>query len=482
MTKSSREAVDDATSLPQPQKPARRRGRRRIRRLLRRSIHSWQGILILALLVIGSGVAITAGGAAALRWTESAGFCGQCHTMSPELAAYATSPHHDVACGECHVEPGVEGWVKSKVAGTKQLFQLVTDSYPRPIPPPVHVDLPPVQETCLRCHPLDKITAADAPVTRVRRVHYDSDPANTPEQVYVLIAPSQVGPDPTIGGGVHWHVQQDVTFTTPDDRRSVIDLVDVRFKDGTTKEFVARSQVSISSDVTADVQRLRLIENSQRMDCLDCHNRIGHEIPSPGEAIDAAMTAGRINPSLPDIKRYGVQLVSGNYPSYTAADRAIAGLGELYVTSNPKLLVTHHQQISQAIMELQKLYRQVATPGMQVTATTYPSNLGHLSSTGCFRCHDGAHYRVVNGSLTNEVISFACTTCHTLPASGLRTDIASTVNKDGVPANHLIPGGILNQHGGLANSLGVSTCLYCHQPVYCATCHATTDLVAPTSP
>ena len=32
-------------------------------------------------------------------------------------------------------------------------------------------------------------------------------------------------------------------------------------------------------------------------------------------------------------------------------------------------------------------------PEMKVTATTYPNNLGHQDFPGCFRCHDGGHFR-----------------------------------------------------------------------------------------
>ncbi len=73
-----------------------------------------------------------------------------------------------------------------------------------------------------------------------------------------------------------------------------------------------------------------------------------------------------------------------------------------------------------AIDELQRIYRLVATPEMRVTGTTYPNNLGHQSSPGCFRCHDGAHYKVENGVLTKEAIPSACATCHTFPQIGAR--------------------------------------------------------------
>ena len=58
-----------------------------------------------------------------------------CHTMDPELKAYAMSPHKEVACAECHVEPGVAGFVKAKANGTKQLIDIITGKYPTPSRP-----------------------------------------------------------------------------------------------------------------------------------------------------------------------------------------------------------------------------------------------------------------------------------------------------------------------------------------------------------
>ena len=81
-------------------------------------------------------------GVTMIQWTETADFCGRCHTMAPELEAYHIGSHRDVACGECHVEPGIAGWVKAKLAGTRQLVGVVTGTYPTPIQPPDHAMLP----------------------------------------------------------------------------------------------------------------------------------------------------------------------------------------------------------------------------------------------------------------------------------------------------------------------------------------------------
>jgi len=45
---------------------------------------------------------------------------------------------------------------------------------------------------------------------------------------------------------------------------------------------------------------------------------------------------------------------------------------------------------------------------MRVDWRTYPENLGHLNSSGCFRCHDGLHI-----DAGGTAISSTCETCHT---------------------------------------------------------------------
>ena len=45
---------------------------------------------------------------------------------------------------------------------------------------------------------------------------------------------------------------------------------------------------------------------------------------------------------------------------------------------------------------------------MKVTWGTYPDNKGHVTSTGCFRCHDDSH-KAKDGS----TISADCEFCHT---------------------------------------------------------------------
>ena len=105
----------------------------------------------------------------------------------------------------------------------------------------------------------------------------------------------------------------------------------------------------------------------------------------------------------------------GSYPTLQAADTAIEGLQTTYATKYPLVAKDQAGQVTAAIDELKAEYRLIATPAMKVQAKTYPDNLGHQTSLGCFRCHDGGHYLVVKGKVSAKTIPSECSTCHTFP-------------------------------------------------------------------
>ncbi len=88
-----------------------------------------------------------------VQYMDSVQFCGQvCHeVMKPEFAAYQDSPHSRVACVECHIGPGASWFARSKVSGTRQVFAVMLNTFPRPIPSPVQ-NLRPAREVCEQCH------------------------------------------------------------------------------------------------------------------------------------------------------------------------------------------------------------------------------------------------------------------------------------------------------------------------------------------
>jgi len=483
---------------------ARRRG------LRGRSIHvrlprTRRGIFAL-LLVVGAfafaGVWTTV---SLIHWTETADFCGRCHQMGPELAAYEAGPHRDVTCGECHVEPGVDGWLKAKLNGTRQLIQVITGLYPRPVPPPDHSALPSVNDTCLKCHSLERLATANL----VTRTSFTEDETNTRQFVGLMIRPGS-GDVFDVGRSVHWHVLRHVEFRTPTENAEKIDYVAVTTEDGTVEEFISQDQIEVAEDVGPDIDRIKAAERARTMDCISCHNRVGHSIPNPRRGMDADLSGGRIDPALPYIKREGLRILWSSYPDAAAADTEIDKLRGFYELRYPDVAAVKGVAIDQAVSRIKILYRLTATPDMKVTAASYPDFLGHLDFPGCFRCHDGGHHLVKDGVVQKEVIPATCDTCHTFPQIG--TAVASlplgeppATHKDALyvfnhknVATSVDPGTqscgechardyclnchktgavnvnheeMLTNHAQVIREAGNQACAYCHQPVYCARCH-----------
>ena len=481
-----------------------------LRRIPHPSLHTARGRFIVLVLVAGFGSMMTVVGVAAVSWTETADFCGRCHTMGPELKAYAMSPHREVKCAECHVEPGALGWVKAKLNGTRQLIGVLTGTFPQPIPAPDHADLPPTSDTCVRCHDPKSLVENGGPVNLVLQDKYALDEANTQSTIALVIRPSGFG-GTTVQRSVHWHITEEVDYIASDPRAQRIPYVTIKETNGENEEFIVASEVTDSADVQADIDRLTAKYPLRRMDCIDCHNRVGHGIPPPDQAIDDSIGDGSISKHLPYIKQQGVDLLTTDYATYEDANRAIEGLNEYYEAAYPLVGQIMEPQLGEAITELQRIYRLVATPEMRVSGATYPSNLGHQSAPGCFRCHDGAHFKVVDGALTKEAIPAACATCHTFPQIGAvesgvligkrpathddklwvfshksrvtSLDPASTTcgachtrtycegchDTEAVKVTH---DEMLFNHAAVMQKTGTQACAYCHQPAFCTQCHA----------
>ena len=491
--------------------PPARTGRlgRIVGRLPRPHLRSGRGKLLAFILVAGLGSILTAGGVAVAQWTETADFCGRCHTMGPELRGHALSSHRELACAECHVEPGLTGWIKSKINGTRQLIEVITGTFPTPIPPPGHEDLPPSSVTCRRCHDVNQLVEDGGPIKLVLGTRFRTDQANTRESVALVLRPAGFGAG-SATRGMHWHVMSDLQLSSSDGRSQTVDLVRVTNADGSTTDFVSMGKVTSATNVQPDIVRILATAKTQRMDCIDCHNRVGHRLPTVNQAVDDSLELGTIDPSLPWIKQQAVARLTAVYATTVEADAAIEGIRSYYGSEHPLVAVTKAASINRAIAEIKRIYELVATPEMRVTAATYPDNLGHQAYPGCLRCHDGGHYKVVGGALTREAIPSACATCHTFPQIGPNTSAILIGER---PATHLQPlwvfdhktqvsmvdpasttcgachtrtycenchkteavnvphDNMVYDHASVSREVGVAACVLCHQPTYCERCH-----------
>lgn len=117
------------------------------------------------LLTIGAIIAGSlALGGAAVPLTNHPKFCGTCHNIRPSYESWAVSSHKEVTCVDCHVRPGVAGFLHDKVwAGLKDvtIYFLGTPTDAHNLQATVAPDV------CLGCHRailrLSEIAVRDLP-------------------------------------------------------------------------------------------------------------------------------------------------------------------------------------------------------------------------------------------------------------------------------------------------------------------------------
>lgn len=337
----------------------------------------------------------------AYEFTDSVQFCGQlCHSvMAPEFTAYQLSPHARVGCVDCHVGAGATWYVKSKLSGARQVFATAFNTYPRPIPTPVH-NLRPAAETCEQCHWPKKFYGAQLKVF----THYSSDETNTARQIRMLI--NTGGGDPATGApeGIHWHmnIANEITYIATDEQRQVIPYVHVKNMEGRVTEYFAKDS-TLTKEQIATAGR-------HRMDCVDCHNRPTHIYVPPDLSVDNSLLARRLDATLPFLKQQSVAALTANYATTDAAMQGIAkSIESFYESKYPALAKSKQLEIRSAVEELQRIFRNTTFPEMKLNWQTHPNNIGHYYFIGCFRCHDGQHV-----SADGKVITKDCQTCHTV--------------------------------------------------------------------
>ncbi|HEV8131023.1 MAG TPA: NapC/NirT family cytochrome c [Acidobacteriota bacterium] len=393
-------------------------------------------VLLLLLLLIGTSV----GSYHAYQFTESSAFCGStCHSvMAPERVTHQISPHAEVKCGDCHVGKTPAQYVKAKLYGFKELYLLASHKYPRPIPTPIHV-MQPLRENCTGCHWERKFWG------KLHRDYSHYITAND-NQHWIVKMNVRVGGMYRFGGegeGIHWHmkISPKVSYIATDHRLQKIPWVRVVTEDG--KETIYRSTDENLSDKELSRYPIREIT------CVDCHSRPAHQFKAPILAIDEAMARGHIDPALPGVKAKGVELLAA--PGYTTQDQAVATIREKFLAyyrdQHPDTFKNQRKKLDHAADTLATLYRQNFFPEMKADWRSYPDNIGHFFSDGCFRCHDGLHLDAQGKAISNE-----CTLCHEIVVQGPREAVET--NAEGLQFRHPVDFGVPAREMG--------KCTQCH--------------------
>ena len=340
-------------------------------------------------------ILLVIGGYQLMEFMDSNAFCGRlCHqVMYPEYTTYQAAPHSRVDWVECHVGSGADYMLKSKLSGVPQIIATISGSYERPISTPVE-NLRPARDTCEQCHRPEKFSGD---LVRVHRT-YLPDEENT-EQVDTRIF--------KVGGGefevardIHWHIGAKVWYLPLDEKRQEIGWVGVEDGNGNLLVYIDPNQAD-----QATPQRLE--EGERLMDCIDCHNRATHIFYSPEELIGMALAQGRIDSSLPFIKKKGVEALSPPNPSLEQAISKVESIEEFYSNSYPQVYDEKREAIDEAIRELKEIARLTTFPEMKVDWETHLDNISH---PGCLRCH--GKLIAVAGDQKGEPVDAGCTLCH----------------------------------------------------------------------
>ena len=205
----------------------------------------------------------------AVNYMDSVTFCGQtCHTvMQPEYTAYQNSPHSRVECVKCHIGPGAGWFVKSKLSGVGQVFAVTFNTYPRPIPTPVH-NLRPARETCETCHwpqkyGEDRVQVINKFADDETNTHHQDRAADEDRRRQSRGRHSRHAP--RAPGDVV------IRYGHSDEARQNIPWVEYN---GQRQEDACTPRRTPSPTAAACTMR--------EMDCMDCHNRPSHSLRPAG--------------------------------------------------------------------------------------------------------------------------------------------------------------------------------------------------------
>lgn len=403
----------------------------------------WLRILpfaVLGLLTIGAISASVYG----WNYTNSPEFCGSaCHTMPPEYSAYLRSPHARVRCVECHIGRDIVTTQVSRKAGDlRHVLLTITQNYEFPIRARA---MRPARDSCETCHFPEKFS--DDSLREVK--HYGADELNTPENIHLIMKTGGGSMREGLGRGIHWHIENQVRYLATDPLEQNIPYVRSIDAEGNITEYYDVASGMTPKDVTGSVL--------ETMDCINCHNRVTHEIPKPEDAVDQAIGKMLIAADLPFVREQSVSLLSAQYESSEEAQQNFSHLENFYKDQYPLIYSERQEDIQLSISTLNSIYEQISFPEQDLDWTTHANNLGHKDDPGCFRCHDGKHI-----SNTGEAIRLECNLCHSVPVVADNTNLVTTIEivRGPEPPSHTHTSW-MTLHGKAIDS----SCAACHQPI-----------------
>jgi hypothetical protein len=331
-------------------------------------------------------------------YSNSTEFCANaCHDVHPEeIPAYRDSFHANVKCTECHM--GRVGTLRNivlKASHFQHLPAVIFDTYDRPLESET---LRPANESCELCH-WPPAFHGDT-VREVRRFLPDAE--NSEERTYLILKTGAGTREQGLGYGIHWHITNPVEYIATEEGKQKIPWVRTTLPDARTVEYYEVTNTLSSQE----------IEEAEKhtMDCVDCHNRMGHPFPPPDDLIDEAMADGRLSTDLPYVKQYMLDLLTADYTSQVEALEAVSMFRDRYQEAHPEAAAAYPEELARAEELAEEFVTRLIFEEPGITWRSFYDNNKHKDFPGCFRCHDGKHETEVG-----ESIRLHCNICHSIP-------------------------------------------------------------------
>ncbi len=382
-------------------------------------------------------------GTIAWEYTNQTQFCGlTCHTMPPEYNTHKNSAHANVICEDCHLGRDTSDvmFIRKIESSWQTGTAMLTGNYHFPI---VARKMRPAREACENCHNPDKFSRDE--MFEIKR--FSESKTNTLTRIYMLLKTGGGSPEKGLGNGIHWHVENQVFYYAADPERQEIPYILLIKANGSVTEYVESNSDFDPKSITK--------KDLQEMDCITCHNRIAHQILSPGDEMDSLMERGVVSPAIPEIRQKGGSLLSMKFDSLAQANAGFDTLKSFYQQNYPDFFNLNEEVVNYAISTLKDSYKNSVFLDQEIDWTTHPDNNQHKYSPGCFRCHDGKHISLND----KDVVRMECNLCHSIPTVSTSFELSSdiTVSKGIEPESHQNPNWI-----NLYRSAFDKTCQTCH--------------------
>ncbi len=355
------------------------------------------GVSILAFVAF-----VSISGVQAASFMDSARFCGQtCHfVMEPEAVAHKNSGHAAVKCVNCHVGEGVEGAFMAKMRGAWQVISLTLDLYERPIPAPVET-LPSSEDTCHKCHNTER--------THLKRMTlyttFKDDEGSGKLVSAVILNTGSSGKGSS--AGIHAHGSKDlqIRYYTTDPRRGNIVWVEAKTPQGTRTWSKEGETPPIIEKVrrTSKGRPIYIVKgdgNMRAMDCVDCHNRTGHNFPTAERLADELLEKGVVDQSLPYAKLVTIKALE-------AASRGPKERIETMISGEIMAAWPRVEGTEKIVRRIATEARKYLYPRMNIDWGHYKDQKRHSRDEGCFRCHNQRMKDEKGKNLEQE-----CESCH----------------------------------------------------------------------